>query len=76
MLCESLIKNERLVTACNSVGGIGAVAVVAMVLQIALIFLGKYLWNKYLVSAISFINPLTSVIDLLAIMFIAKLVFA
>lgn len=74
MLCETLMKNDSLVTACNSVGGPGLLMVVMVILQVVLLFLGKYLWNKFLVGTITFVNPLNSVIELIAIMFISKLI--
>ncbi len=42
--------------------------------QILLLLLGKFLWNNYLVKNVTIVNPIDSVIDLIAISFLIKLI--
>ena len=49
--------------------------ILVVVTQIGLLFIGKYLWNNYLVDSITFIKPLRSIIHLFAIIFLAKIIF-
>jgi len=49
--------------------------VLVIVAQVALLFVGKHLWNKYLVDTVTFIKPLRSIIHLLAIIFLVKIIF-
>tara|TARA_B110000211_G_C13824750_1_gene440842 strand:+ start:326 stop:559 length:234 start_codon:yes stop_codon:yes gene_type:complete len=49
--------------------------ITVIITQIVLLFIGKYLWNKYLVDSVTFIKPLRSVLHLLAIIFLAKIIF-
>jgi len=49
--------------------------VLVIVAQVALLFVGKHLWNKYLVDTVTFIKPLRIIIHLLAIIFLVKIIF-
>lgn len=44
-----------------------------IIVQIILLFAGKYLWNTYLVNAVTIINPIESVWTLLGISVLLKL---
>lgn len=46
-----------------------------IVVQICLLFIGKFLWNKYLIDSFTFIKPLKNIVQLIAIIFLAKLIF-
>jgi len=46
-----------------------------LIVQTILLFAGKYLWNMYLVPAVTTINPIKSVWDLVAISLLLKLLF-
>ena len=41
--------------------------------EIILLLLGKFLWNNYLVSALTFVRPLDSIIQLFAITVLLRL---
>ena len=41
--------------------------------EILLLLVGKYLWNNYLVGAITFVNPINSVVQLFAITVLLRL---
>lgn len=45
--------------------------VVVLLLQL---FIGKWLWNSFLVPAVSAVNPLKSIWDILAISILARLI--
>ena len=42
-------------------------------LQILILFVGKYLWNTYLVEYVTIVKPVDSVLDLFAIMIILNI---
>ncbi len=39
------------------------------------LLLGKYLWNNYLVRVIPAINPVSGIVDILAVSFLVRLLF-
>lgn len=39
------------------------------------LIIGKWLWNNFLVNAITVVKPLASILDILAISILAKLIF-
>ena len=41
--------------------------------EIILLVLGKFLWNNYLVKAVTFVNPINSVVQLFAITVLLRL---
>jgi hypothetical protein len=51
--------------------------IIALLILIALqLVVGKFLWNNYLVKAIPIIQPVESIIDVLAISLLYRLLFA
>lgn len=44
--------------------------------EILVLLVGKYLWNNYLVKAVSIVNPIDSVLDLLAVSVLVKLLIS
>jgi len=46
-----------------------------VITQVVVLFVGKYLWNKYLVDSITCIKPLKSVVHLIAIVILVKIIF-
>ena len=50
--------------------------IVWVIIQTITVFLGRFLWNKYLVKAVSVINPITSVVQMLGIAILINLLFA
>lgn len=49
-------------------------AVVAVVVsQVILLLVGKFLWNNYLVKAVTMVKPLTSIVQLFAISVLLRL---
>ena len=46
-----------------------------VITQVVVLFVGKYLWNKYLVDSITYIKPLKSVVHLIAIVILVKIIF-
>mgnify|MGYP001245012171 CR=1 FL=1 len=44
-----------------------------LTVELLVLFLGKYLWNNYLVGAVTFVNPVTSVVQLFAITVLLRL---
>lgn len=45
-----------------------------LTVYILLLLLGKFLWNNYLVKYLSIVNPVESIIDILAISLLASLI--
>lgn len=43
--------------------------------EIILLLIGKFLWNNYLVKAVTVVNPLSSILQLFAISFLLRLMF-
>ena len=44
-----------------------------VVSQIVLLLVGKFLWNRYLVKAVSFAKPITSIVQLFAVSVLLRL---
>ena len=44
-----------------------------LITQLLLLFLGKWLWNNYLVKTVTGVKPLESIVQLIAISFLIKL---
>lgn len=44
-----------------------------LIMQVILMFLGKWLWNNYLVKAITIVNPLESIWQIMAISVLLQL---
>ena len=55
-------------------GSILMLTVIGIFTQVCLLFVGKYLWNKYLVDVITFIRPMNSIISFIALIFVGKLI--
>ena len=49
-------------------------AIISLIItQLLLLFLGKWLWNNYLVKTVTGVKPLESIVQLIAISFLIKL---
>ena len=44
-----------------------------VVSQVVLLLVGKFLWNRYLVKAVSIVKPLTSIVQLFAVSVLLRL---
>lgn len=51
-----------------------ALIMAIIISQLLLLFTGKYLWNNYLVKAVSILNPIDSIVQLFAISFLLRLI--
>ena len=57
--------------------GLNIPLVLAIVtVEILVLIVGKYLWNNYLVKAVNIVNPIDSVLDLLAVSILIKLLIS
>lgn len=56
-----------------STGQTISVVLSIVIVQIILLFAGKYLWNNYLVQAVKIVNPIDNVWTLLAVSVLLKL---
>lgn len=59
--------------AVPSNGNLVVLLVTAVVIQILLMVLGKYLWNNFLVKAVTIFKPVDSIWTILAISILARL---
>ncbi len=68
-------KKEEFETMNPSMGGWSGLPLILALatLLILQLVVGKWLWNNYLVKAITVVNPLKSAIDVLALSLLAKL---
>ncbi len=69
-------KKEEFETMNSSMNGwSGLPLILALVtLLILQLLIGKWLWNNFLVKAVTVVNPLKSAIDVLALSLLAKLI--
>ena len=47
-----------------------------VVVQVTLLFLGKWLWNEYLVKAVTIVKPLESIWQILGVSVLLKLILS
>ena len=74
MLKKLLLANDP--KALKGLGLINIIITVTVIIavQIGLLFLSKYLWNKYLVDTLTFVRPLKSIVHLIAIILIVRII--
>ena len=44
--------------------------------EVLVLLVGKFLWNNYLVKSVSIVNPVESIVEIFAISFLLRLLFA
>jgi len=57
----------------TSNGNLVVLLVTAVVIQVLLMVLGKYLWNNFLVKAVTIVKPVDSIWTILAISILGRL---
>ncbi len=80
-VCETFLDKDNKNSGVNNNFGIklgavaGAGAITFILTHLLLLFLGKFLWNNYLVNVTTIVKPLTSIFQLLAVSVLLKLLF-
>lgn len=57
----------------NSIIDLLPMILALVTIQLLVLLLGKYLWNEYLVKYVSIVKPVSSVLDLFAIMILLNI---
>lgn len=74
MLKKLLLAKDPKALAALGLTNIIITVTVIIAIQVGLLFLSKYLWNKYLVDTLTFVRPLKSVVQLVAIILIVRII--
>jgi hypothetical protein len=70
-----MVKTKNITVDTTKISANIILVIAVIITQVVMLFVGKYLWNKYLVDSVTCVKPLKSVINLIAIIVLVKIIF-